>query len=60
MTHRATVLVRLHTAEGVVGEAYAGDEDATLGQLVEVIRAEIAPRLAGADAMAVERCWEAA
>jgi L-alanine-DL-glutamate epimerase-like enolase superfamily enzyme len=60
MTHRATVLVRLHTAEGVVGEAYAGDEDATLGQLVEVIRAEVAPRLAGADAMAVERCWEAA
>jgi L-alanine-DL-glutamate epimerase-like enolase superfamily enzyme len=60
MTHRATVLVRLETAEGVVGEAYAGDEDATLAELVDVIRTEVAPRLVGEDAMAVERCWEAA
>ncbi len=32
MTHRATVLVTRHTDAGVVGEAYAGDEDASLAR----------------------------
>ncbi len=59
MTHRATVLVRILTDAGVVGEAYAGDEDATLLQIVAVIRDELAPRLIGQDGLAVERCWEA-
>ena len=36
MTHRATVLVRVITAGGVVGEAYAGDEDASLAEIVTV------------------------
>ena len=44
MTHRATVLTRVRTDEGIVGEAYAGDEDAALEQIVEVVRDEIAPR----------------
>ena len=28
MTHRSTIITRIHTAGGIVGEAYAGDEDA--------------------------------
>ena len=28
MTHRSTIITRVHTEEGIVGEAYAGDEDA--------------------------------
>jgi len=60
MTNRATVIVRVQTAEGIVGEAYAGDEDKTLHELVDVIRDEIAPRLVGANALAYERCWELA
>ncbi len=28
MTHRSTIVTRVHTDEGIVGEAYAGDEDA--------------------------------
>ncbi len=60
MTHRATIVTRVHTDEGVVGEAYAGDEDATLGEIDRIIRRELAPALAGADALAVERCWELA
>jgi D-galactarolactone cycloisomerase len=58
MTHRATVLVRITTAAGPVGEAYAGDEDASLGEIVDVIRSELTPRLVGQDCFAVERCWE--
>jgi L-alanine-DL-glutamate epimerase-like enolase superfamily enzyme len=60
MTHRSTVVTRVHTREGVVGEAYAGDEDATLGQIDRIIHAEIAPRLEGEDALRIERCWQLA
>jgi L-alanine-DL-glutamate epimerase-like enolase superfamily enzyme len=60
MTHRSTIVTRVHTDEGVVGEAYAGDEDADLIEIDNIIRQEIAPRLIGEDALAVERCWELA
>jgi L-alanine-DL-glutamate epimerase-like enolase superfamily enzyme len=59
MTHRATVVVRLITDQGVVGEAYVGDEDATAAEIVDVLRKEIAPMLIGMDAMATEKCWAA-
>jgi L-alanine-DL-glutamate epimerase-like enolase superfamily enzyme len=58
MTHRSTVLTRVITREGIVGEAYAGDEDATLGEIVSVVTDELTPRLIGQDAFAIERCWE--
>lgn len=58
MTNRSTVLVRVITQEGIIGEAYAGDEDATLADIVAVITNEIAPRLIGADGFSIERCWE--
>src|SRR4051812_37435917 len=60
MTHRSTVIVRVRTEDGLVGEAYAGDEDETLGTIDRIVREEIAPRLLGQDALAVERCWELA
>jgi hypothetical protein len=31
MTHRSTVICQIKTREGVLGEAWAGDEDAGLG-----------------------------
>jgi D-galactarolactone cycloisomerase len=60
MTHRSTIVTRVHTEEGVVGEAYAGDEDAGLLEIDAIIRNEIAPGLVGQDAFAVERAWERA
>jgi D-galactarolactone cycloisomerase len=60
MAHRSTIITRVHTEEGVVGEAYAGDEDAALLEIDAIIHREIAPALQGADALATERCWEAA
>jgi D-galactarolactone cycloisomerase len=59
MTHRATIVTRVHTDAGIVGEAYAGDEDATLLDIERIVHAEIAPAVTGLDAMAVERCWQA-
>lgn len=58
MTHRSTVVVRISTEEGVVGEAYAGDEDASLLDIVRIVTDEIAPAITGQDAFAIERCWE--
>src|SRR4051794_18630824 len=59
MTHRATLIVRVHTADGIVGEAYAGDEDKTLSDIEGIVRNEIAPNMVGLDAMATERVWQA-
>jgi D-galactarolactone cycloisomerase len=58
MSHRSTIVTRVHTDEGIVGEAYAGDEDAGLLEIDAIIHEEIAPRLVGADAMSIERCWQ--
>lgn len=57
MTHRSTIVTRVHTDQGIVGEAYAGDEDAGLFEIEAIIREEIAGALVGEDALAVERCW---
>ena len=60
MTHRATVITRLYAREGVVGEAYAGDEVDTLGQIIGAIDDEIAPRLIGTNIFATARTWQTA
>jgi L-alanine-DL-glutamate epimerase-like enolase superfamily enzyme len=54
------VITRVHIEERVVGEAYAGDEDAGLAAIVRIVHDEIEPQLIGQDAFAVERCWELA
>lgn len=58
MTHRSTIIVRIHTEQGVVGEAYAGDEDATNAEIEQVIHDEVKPALIGEDAFAIQRCWQ--
>lgn len=60
MTHRSTIVTRIHTGEGITGEVFTGDEDHINDQIERVICNEIAPRLIGADALATERCWELA
>ncbi len=60
MTHRSTIITRVHTASGIIGEAYAGDEDAGLEEIDGIIHLEIEPVLIGEDAFATERCWELA
>ena len=60
MTHRSTVVVRITTENGTVGEAYAGDEDTSLLEIVRIVSDEITPALMGTDAFAIERCWQLA
>ena len=59
MTHRATLVVRVLTDEGIVGEAYVGDEDATAREIRDVLLHEIQPRVLGLDVMSTEQCWQA-
>jgi D-galactarolactone cycloisomerase len=60
MTNRSTIIVRVHTTDGIVGEAYVGDEDTSLFEIEGIIHEEISPRLVGLDIFATERCWKAA
>ena len=59
MTHRATLVTRVHTSVGIVGEAYAGDEDQTLTQIERIVHQEIAPAVVGLELLAAERSWQA-
>lgn len=58
MTHRSTIITRVYTSGGIVGEAYVGDEDAGLFEIEKIITDELAPKLIGQDGFAVERIWE--
>lgn len=58
MTHRSTVIARLYTASGLVGEAYVADEDENLHAIERVIRQELTPAVLGENAFSVERIWE--
>lgn len=59
MSHRSTIVTRVQTSTGIVGEAYAGDEDAALLEIDEIINREIAPSLIGRNALSTEACWMA-
>lgn len=59
MTHRCTIITRLYTSGGIVGECYNGDEFETQAEVVRIILEEIAPRLVGMDVFNVEGCWQA-
>jgi D-galactarolactone cycloisomerase len=59
MTHRCTIITRVYTSEGIVGEIYNGDEFETQAEVVKIILEEIQPLLIGKDAFNIEGCWEA-
>jgi D-arabinonate dehydratase len=59
MTHRCTVITRVSTDDGVVGEAYNGDQFEHQGELCRIINDELAPLVTGMDAFNVEGCWQA-
>ena len=58
MTHRCTIITRVYTSAGIVGEIYNGDEYETQAEVVGIILNEIQPLLIGQDAFNIEGCWE--
>ncbi len=59
MINRCTIITRLYTRDGIVGEVYTGDTDAEQESIVRIIHEELAPALLGLDAMKPDLCWQA-
>ncbi|GAA1840493.1 mandelate racemase/muconate lactonizing enzyme family protein [Asanoa iriomotensis] len=59
MRNRCTIITRIRTSDGVVGEAYNADTDEEQHEVLGIIRDEIAPRIIGLDVLRVERVWQA-
>jgi L-alanine-DL-glutamate epimerase-like enolase superfamily enzyme len=58
ITSRNTIVTRVYTDLGIIGEAFGGDEDRWQPQVVSLMRDHLAPMLIGEDARHVERLWE--
>lgn len=56
--HRNTLVTRIYTDEGLIGEVFGGDEDMTQDKVVTTIHDYFAPLLIGQDPHDVERLWQ--
>ncbi len=59
MQNRCTIITRILTHQGVVGEVYTGDTDQEQDVILKIIHEELAPALVGMDVFNTEGCWEA-
>lgn len=59
MPRRCTIITRVLTDQGVVGECYNADADEEQATILRIVHEELAPLVVGKDAMAIENCWEA-
>ena len=55
---RNTLYVRVETQEGIIGEAFGGDEDIYQGKVVEVANEFLAPPLIGRELQPIETLWQ--
>lgn len=58
MSHRCTIITRIYTKEGIVGESYNGDEYEGQKEVVSIIEDKLSHQLVGMNAFEVEKCWE--
>ena len=58
MSHRATLILRIMTDEGVIGLTYNGDEVHTHHIIADIITKEILPLIQGKDPSRPEVIWE--
>jgi D-galactarolactone cycloisomerase len=59
MRARCTLITRIRTSDGIVGEAYNADSDEEQAEVLAIIRDELVPVLIGRDARNIEGAWEA-
>ncbi|MDT5016255.1 MAG: hypothetical protein QOD39_2415, partial [Mycobacterium sp.] len=57
MRNRCTIITRIRTSDGVIGEAYNADTDEEQLEVLSIINDEIAPLIVGMDIQQVERVW---
>jgi D-arabinonate dehydratase len=58
LSHRCTILTRIHTDAGVIGECFNGNDDALQAAVIQMIEQEMAPRLIGHRVGAIEDAWQ--
>jgi L-alanine-DL-glutamate epimerase-like enolase superfamily enzyme len=59
MRNRCTIITRIHTSDGVVGQSYNADTDEEQDIILGIIHDEIAPLVTGMDIRQVEKIWHA-
>src|SRR2546425_1303926 len=59
MRTRCTIITRLRTSDGIVGEAYNADSDEEQAEILRIIEKELGPAVIGRDASNIEGAWEA-
>jgi D-arabinonate dehydratase len=57
LTHRCTILTRIHTDAGVLGECFNGNDDALQADIINMIHEEMAPLLIGHRVCAFDDAW---
>lgn len=57
LSHRCTILTRIHTDAGVIGECFNGNDDALQASVIQMIQEEMAPALIGQSVSSVEDIW---
>lgn len=58
MTHRCTIITRVYTSDGIIGEIYNGDEFEIQKEIVDIIINEIQPLIVGMSAFNTAGCWD--
>jgi D-galactarolactone cycloisomerase len=58
MTTRCTIVTRVYTKSGIVGESYNGDTDDEQARIVAIITDELTPVLLGSSALQIEARWQ--
>ncbi len=58
IVNRYTLVTRVYTDAGIVGEVFGGDEDQRQERVVKVVREHFEPLLVGQDARHPERLWK--
>jgi D-arabinonate dehydratase len=57
LSHRCTILTRIHTDAGVIGECFNGNDDALQASVIHMINEEMAPLLLGQSVASIEDIW---
>jgi len=57
MSHRCTIITRVYTREGIVGESYNGDEYEGQKAVMDMLE-KISPMVIGMSAMEIEKIWD--
>ncbi len=57
LSHRCTILTRIHTDTGIIGECFNGNDDALQASVIQMIQEEMAPALIGKSVSSLEDIW---